>query len=567
MAFTLPSEILFMVLDNLGDERDYNSLYQCALASKAFTEHALAVLYRIYDASPLRGGGTEDEQLRSQAQPQYQPRRPLRASTRSKEEQSSPLRKWITLWRSIVLSTLDLSYLPYYSYIRYLDLDDLGNLLGSGGIVKDELYTPELQEFVSRDYVSEGNKRRRSARALPDNEWIKVKLGSAIVQKNALIRGMSCDVQPSVLNAWIESSPQLQSLTLWSGAALSQKAGEKIREHCPEFRQLRIYFWQNKPPGNAEEEAEELFNTLRPNSLEYFEVLSFSHLGPKSIKALSTQQASLTELKLTSLTIETIRELPSLTALPKLEVLSLTDSSPTTWNEGFYETLSKVAEWIRSCTKLKRLELRKFMHDGPLLNQALSTDDLHLTSLSFAGYKLSENHGFREALASHDSLQYLYLRGEGSSDPRHNDALVTSLSPLTKLRELELKDVSDWFTMDQVQMLTPSLPELERLWISGEAFNDSIWPAFSCLPNLKSLAIYALSNFSADEIMNFISQLGDGNKGLNLSVLNATSGVSFPEYAQGMIREVLGEKVDGTFDFGLAQEEFSDADSDVSLSD
>jgi hypothetical protein len=47
MAVTLPSEILFMVLDNLGDDRDYNSLYQCALASKYFAEHALAVLYRL----------------------------------------------------------------------------------------------------------------------------------------------------------------------------------------------------------------------------------------------------------------------------------------------------------------------------------------------------------------------------------------------------------------------------------------------------------------------------------------------------------------------------------------
>jgi hypothetical protein len=41
-----------------------------------------------------------------------------------------------------------------------------------------ELFTPELAEFVSREYVSEGNKRRRSPRNLPDNEWIKVKLGS-----------------------------------------------------------------------------------------------------------------------------------------------------------------------------------------------------------------------------------------------------------------------------------------------------------------------------------------------------------------------------------------------------
>ncbi|KAL4931337.1 uncharacterized protein BDV17DRAFT_256655 [Aspergillus undulatus] len=565
MAVSLPSEILFMVLDNLGDERDYNSLYQCALASKHFTEHALAVLYRIYDASPLRGGGTEDEQLRSMAQAQT--RKLLLASMSTREQQQSPLRKWITLWRSIVLSTLDMTYLPYYSYIRYLDLDDLGNLLGSGSTVKDELYTSELLEFVSQEYVVEGNKRRRSPRQLPDNEWIKVKLGSAIVRKNALIRGMSCDVQPTILNEWIEQSPQLQSLTLWSGAALSQGAGEKIREHCPEFRQLRIYFWQSKPPGNAEEEAETFFTTLRPNSLEYLETLSFSHLGPRSIKALGTQKDSLTELKLTSLTIKTIRELPSLEALPRLEVLSLTDSAPTVWNEEFYATVSKVAEWIQSCAKLKLLELRRFVHDSRLLQEVMSTNDLHLTSLYFTGLKLAEENNFCEALSTHTSLQNLYLRGEGSPDPRHNDALIGNLSQLSNLRDLELKGASDWFTMDHVEVLTPCLPSLERLWISGEAFNDSVWPAFACLPKLKSLSIYALSNFSADGIVDFISQLGPGNRGLNLSVLNATSADNFPYDARSLIREVLAEKLDGMFDFGLAQEEFSDADSDISSSD
>ncbi|KAL4979899.1 hypothetical protein BDW66DRAFT_126323 [Aspergillus desertorum] len=559
MTVTLPSEILFMVLDYLGDERDYNSLYQCTLSSRYFTEHALSILYRIYDASPLRGGGTEDEQLRVQA------RRPI--YTDSREEQNSTLRKWITLWRSIVLSTLGLTYLPYYSYIRYLDLDDLGNLLGSGSTVKEQFFTRELLEFVSRGHIEAGNKRRRMLTTVVDNELIKKKLGSAIVNKNAMIRGMSCDVAPAVLNEWIEVSPQLQSLTVWSGPTLSQRAGEKIREHCPDFRQLRIYIWQDKPPGNAEIEAEKLFNALRPNSLEYFEVLSFSHLGPRSIRALGTQKDSLMELKLTSLNIDTISELPSLARLPKLEVLSLTDSVPAAWDEPFYATLGEVADWIGACAKLKRLEVRRFMHDSRLLSKALMNDSIHLTSLSFAGFKLHDGFNFLYNLQAHRSLQHLYLRGEGSPDPAQNNLLVESVGALHELRELELKDVSDFFTMEQAGELTMSLPNLERLWISGEAFNDSIWPAFSCLSQLKSLAIYALSNFTADGVVGFISQLGRGNHGLSLSILNATSAVNFPDEVQGMIREILAGSLDGSFDFGLAQEEFSDPDSEIELSD
>lgn len=105
--------------------------------SRCWAQFLLTPAVRIYDASPLRGGGTEDEQLRTQA------RRPVFASAGFREDQNPTLRKWITLWRSIVLSTLDLTYLPYYSYIRYLDLDDLGNLLGSGSTVKEYVILAE----------------------------------------------------------------------------------------------------------------------------------------------------------------------------------------------------------------------------------------------------------------------------------------------------------------------------------------------------------------------------------------------------------------------------------------
>ncbi|KKK15086.1 putative DNA polymerase alpha catalytic subunit [Aspergillus rambellii] len=469
MAVTLPSDVLFMILDVLGDEKDYNSLYQCALASKCFTEHALSVLYR---------------------------------------------------------------------YIRYLDLDDLGDLLGSNKDVKDELFTPELLDYVSQEYVSEGNKRRRSPRTLPDNEWIKIKLGS---------------VAPTTLNEWIEGSPQLQALTVWSGSTLSQHAGQKIHDHCPEFKQLRIYSWQSIAPQNADTDAEELFKELHPNSLEYFEVLSFSHLGSRSIKALGTQRESLVELKLTYLDIEAIAELPSLSELPKLEVLALTDSMPTTWNDQFYTTIGQVADWIRSCKKLKRLDLRKFVDDAELLTQVLANNEIRLTSLSFAGYMLANSRGFFDAVCTHQSLEVLYLQGEGSETPEDNEKLVQALIGLQDLRELELKDVSDWFTMDHVMTLTPFLPRLERLWISGEAFDDSVWSAFLCLQNLQSLAIYALSNFTAEGVLDFITQLGPGNRGLSLSILNAASDIYFPEEAQNLIREILATKLDGSFDFGLVQ--------------
>jgi hypothetical protein len=101
------------------------------------------------------------------------------------------------MWRSIVLSALDQTYLPYYSYIRYLDLNDLSNLLSHSsftGKIKEyvsrrdlrelyltrcsEFFTPELRDLVSYDYEPKGNKRLRSLRNLPDNDWILSKIGT-----------------------------------------------------------------------------------------------------------------------------------------------------------------------------------------------------------------------------------------------------------------------------------------------------------------------------------------------------------------------------------------------------
>ncbi|PYI10405.1 hypothetical protein BO78DRAFT_458515 [Aspergillus sclerotiicarbonarius CBS 121057] len=555
MTFALAGDVLYIILDILGDEKDYNSLFQCAISSRYFTEHSLAVLYKLCDTSPVRGGGTEDEQFRS---------RRVATTCASKGEQDPAIRKWALLWRSIILSTLGQTYLPYHSYIRYLDLDDFEDLLKDPGFtkkMKEDFFTPELLDFVSHDYQAKGNKRLRSSRLVPDNDWVMVKIGTAIVQKTMSIRGMSCNVPPEILSAWIEELPLLQSLTIWSGDALSQHAGDKLRNHCPAFKDLTIYGWKNNPPRSTEADCEQFLNELRPNTLEYFEILSYSQLGPRSIITIGSHLNSLAELKLTSLTIETIAELPSLTAAPALNVLVLTDSIPAARDETFYAVIRRVAEWICSCRSLRRLELRRFVDDAFLLSQVLADEGLHLTTLSLAGYAMADSCAFHEALACQQTLQNLYLRGEASEFMQGNELLVQAISQLNNLRELELKDISDCFTTDHVISMTPYLPHLERLWISGDFFDDGALNTFLCLPKLQSLAIHAFSRFTADGILAFISQLGAGNRGFNLTILNAVDS-SLTEEAQNVIRETLKVSLDGSFDYGLAQEEYSDTDSD-----
>ncbi|GAD93807.1 hypothetical protein ANI_1_2340024 [Paecilomyces variotii No. 5] len=560
MAVVLPSDVWYIILGFLKADREYNTIFQCAVSSRILTEPAIAVLYQLYDTSPVTGGGTEDEQFKS--------RRTAVSLASARNEQDAVVRKWALMWRSIILSTFDKTYLPYYNYIRELDLTDLTNLISDSrftGKIRDEFYDGELGDYAFRDqagYELKGNKRLRSSKTSIDTAAIGERLGAAIVKKAAAVRELSGNVSPSSLSEWVRGLSQLQALSLWSGSALSQHAEDEIKAHCPEFKKLTLFRWMDSSTDKAEETCERFLNGLRPHSLEYFEVISLSQLGPRSISGFGNHLNSLTELKLTSLQIEAIAELPSLKSPPALRVLALTDSAPAARDEKFYSIVKDVAEWICSCKSLRLLGLRRFLDDPALLSQALNDDRLRLTKLSVEGYTMQTSRAFHEALASQMSLQSLYLQGESSEFPDDQAILVQALGQLSNLRELELKDISENFTPDHVVTLTPYLPQLERLWISGHDFDDEVWNAFLGLPKLRVLIIHALSDFTAEGILDFISQLGPGNRGLHLSILNALSDASITEEAQTVIGETLAQNLGGTFDFGLAQEEYTESESE-----
>ena len=279
-----------------------------------------------------------------------------------------------------------------------------------------------------------------------------------------------------------------------------------------------------------------------------------SDLGPRTIQALGLHINKLTELKLTSLHIDSISQLASLPTPPLLAVLVLTDSMPAGRDEEFYAVVSRLAGWIRSCKALRKLELRRFVDDARLLSQALDGEDLKLETLSMAGYSIESNQGraFHITLpAQKSSLRRLYLNGMGSSMPEYNNILFDAVGEMKNLRELELKDISDYFTNEQIISLTSHLPNLEKLWISGEDVTDEVWSAFLQLPKLRTLIIQAICEFTAQGILDFVSQLGPERQGFSLSILNAVKDIA--EEAQIVIRDVIREQLGGSFDFGLAR--------------
>ncbi|KAK6814668.1 hypothetical protein RU639_009809 [Aspergillus parasiticus] len=138
MTFALAGDILYIILEILGDQSDYNSLYQCAITSRCFTETALQVLYRRRNSSPLSWG-------------QFIARRTCMSLAGTDDVAEAAIRKWAAMWRSMTLSTLEHTYLPYNSYIRYLDLQGLREL-------RRELYiSGEKGSFFTRRLMAIGS--------------------------------------------------------------------------------------------------------------------------------------------------------------------------------------------------------------------------------------------------------------------------------------------------------------------------------------------------------------------------------------------------------------------------
>lgn len=108
----------------------------------------------------------------------------------------------------------------------------------------------------------------------------------------------------------------------------------------------------------------------------------------------------------------------------------------------------------------------------------------------------------------------------------------------------------------------PSLKKLEDFSVGGYDVTDEVWRAISTLPHLHSMSFHAVTSFTFDAILDYISKLRPTNAGLQLSVMCASPGSKLNESELAIIRTALAEKVDGRFDFEMYREAESEVSSD-----
>jgi hypothetical protein len=178
------------------------------------------------------------------------------------------------------------------------------------------------------------------------------------------------------------------------------------------------------------------------------------------------------------------------------------------------------------------------------------------------GYSVVGNQDFHRALSHQTSLESLALKADPEGAFRDDiDVLISSISKLTKLRDLNLVSTSDYFRTSEILNLSSVLTNLEDLSFGGYDVTDDLWRGMSNLHQLRKLDISAMTSFSFDGILAYISTLKDSNRGLTLSIMSQKAENPLSDYEESVIKQSIRDKVAGKFDFTL----FREADSESEL--
>lgn len=470
------------------------------------------------------------------------------------------MQRWSILWRTIVLSALGHTLYPYCRHLRVLDLRDLGYLLEDDkfrGKISKHFFSGEMARF---QFMTTPAGKTRSAR-LDRNKIINA-IADEITQQAPLLEalseptGMDTLISGALLD-WAPRLSHLRRLDLFDGKAFADETlRNMLHAHCPNLDTLKIYLSTSPDTDNA---LATFINGMQPNKLVYFENLRESAISSETFLALDTQGQSLRQLKL-DLSEEGILALARLQRCNAISTLSISTQRPSvdlkaTQNDVYLQ----IVEWLKSCKGLKSVTFNNIVSApdfiAPVLsnNRELQLEDLTINATKEeAMYVVKDHHDFHQALSGQNELRRLHLRAEPEPTSRDDiERLIGTLCKLKNLRELKLTRISDYFSDEQIILISHHLLNLEDLYVGGYGVSDAVFPAVAKLKKLKVVSFSGITTFTSQGIMDFIQQLGPGNAGLVLSVDSADPDSAMSPEEQELIRNMIKSKVDGRFEYQL----------------
>lgn len=581
MVAALPPEILVLVCEELGNRQDFQTLFHCALAGRTLVRSALSWLYRLAVALFYLRRRLMGARIHNQSE-YFRDDEPDTADPVSWQEgralQIRTTGKWALLWQSIIRSSLGTTAYPYCLYIRSLDLRNLDSLLEDPlfrASSLDTFFTDEMSSFLKAQETSLklGQKKTRSGKSayirlnvasILDSvgESITTYVADSAARDRVIValEDISGNINTAALQKWARRLSRLKTLTLYDGSVLNSSVANVINEHCPDFDDLMFCFCMQ---ANVDSDIAGFFGALRSNSLRSFTAISSQSIGPETLLALNNHCLSLRVLKLHELKSNAIKNLSLLQGCEALEILHLHDEDgfvnlQETENNVYLEVLA----WLGRCKRLQELQFQKILSAPSILTNLCLCNNIRLRKLELIYYPLVNNQDFHKAMSHQTSLESLILRAESEGAFKDDiDTLVSSVSQLTGLRELDLCETSEYFRSPEIIRLASNLLKLEKFSFSGYEVTDTIWPSISGLSYLRALNAHAITAFTFDGILNYISMLQPTNQGLVLSVMCQGLDFDLSDYHKTVIQDSIEAKVDGRFEFVLFRESDSEYDS------
>lgn len=374
---------------------------------------------------------------------------------------------WSDMWRSIILSSAGKTLYPYCLYIRVLDLRNLKELFTESVFVEKvskSFFEGAISEILKVDKAAMNtrSKKRLDTVALlaATGESVTKYVGDAAEKNNATaaLEEMTGELTAEVLPIWTARLARLKTMTLWDGNVLGEDVAQGIRDNCPHFSELSLFYCAG---DEADHRLGNFISGLRPGSLQTLEIINSNDVHAQTFLALSGHRKSLKELKLASLKAPAMRSLSLLKECTALQTLNLQDAEGLMLEASENDTFLEVIAWLKACTRLRDLTIQRFV-DGPAIMTAIFRDDkIRLKSFDISGYTLAGNQIFHQALANQTELESLDLRADAEESFRDDiEVLINSICSLKNLKRLNLLEISDYFSTDEVKLLAKNLSKV-----------------------------------------------------------------------------------------------------------
>jgi len=448
------------------------------------------------------------------------------ASATSEDASTAGKTKLALLWRAIILSSIGGTFYPYCLWIKSLKLRLLNDTLLDAAqprwAVADVLFSGDMEDYWIYRRGFEGGKR-----PMLDIQAIINKAGEAITsfvkisaeQQNQRVKLDELEgehIPMHLLPIWISRLSSLTTLSLHEGSVLAHDAGIAIRDHCPGFEALHCLHC-NGP--TVDDDLAAFLKTLKKDSLKALSILSVNSLGRECFTALRHHATSLRKLTLLSLGDSAFEHLHCLEDCVALESLALERADKYTrmdWENQYKDAFLQTTSWLRECSQLQYLSLKRIPSAGRLLGQILNAPEIRLKSLDVS-LDLSSSDSpdtFSTSLGHQSELESLTVRLEPEGfelSPQAQQRFVQSVCKCTNLRDLDLLPMQ--LSLNDIRELASSLRRLEAFTFDGghddeswdnETVNSRLLKVLVLMPQLRQADIFAITHFTFEGIEDFI---------------------------------------------------------------